>query len=48
MEKLEVIYSRRIKADYAIDNIEKEEAQNSLSIASNFIAFLLDKRGKVE
>ena len=41
MEKLELIYSRRIKADYTVDNIEKEEAQNSLSIAINFIAFFL-------
>lgn len=48
MEKLELIYFRRIKADYTVDNIEKEESQNSISIASNFIAFFLDKRGKVE
>ncbi len=48
MEKLELIYFRRIKADYTVDNIEKEEAQNSISIASNFLAFFLDKRGKVE
>jgi len=48
MEKLELICSRRIKADYYVDNIEKEEAQNSLSIATNFITFFLDKRGKVK
>ena len=48
MEKLELIYFRRIKADYMVDKIEKEEALNSLSIATNFIAFFLDKRGKVE
>lgn len=48
MEKLELIYFRRIKADYTVDNIEKEEAQNTISIASNFITFFLDKRGKVE
>ncbi len=47
MEKLELIYSRRIKADYYVDNIEKDEAQSSLSIASNFTAFLLDKKCKV-
>ena len=48
MEKLELIYIRRIKADYTVDSIEKEEVQNTISIASNFIAFFLDKRGKVE
>ena len=47
MEKLELICSRRIKADYYVDNIEKEEAQNSLSIASHFVAFFLDKIGRV-
>ena len=48
MERLELIYSRRIKADYYVDSIEKEEALNSISIASHFVTFFLDKIGKVE
>jgi uncharacterized protein (UPF0332 family) len=48
MEKFELLYSHRIKADYYIDEVEKEEADNSIQIASDFVSFFLDNKGNPE
>lgn len=48
MEKFELLYSCRIKADYYIDEVEKEEAANSIQIASDFVSFFLDNKGNTE
>lgn len=48
MEKFELLYSLRIKADYYVDKVEKEEADNSIQIASNFISLFLDNKGNIE
>lgn len=48
MEKFELLYSRRIKADYYAEKVEKEEADDSIRIASSFVSLFLDKKGDVE
>jgi hypothetical protein len=48
MERFELLYSRRIKADYYVDKVEKEEADNSIQLASIFISFFLDNKGNPE
>lgn len=48
MEKFELLYSHRIKADYYIDEVEKEESDNSIQIASDFVSFFLDNKGNPE
>ncbi|MEW6213601.1 MAG: HEPN domain-containing protein [Nitrospirota bacterium] len=48
LEKFELLYSRRIKADYYVDKVEKEEADNSIQLASDFISFFLDNKGNPE
>ena len=48
MEKFELLYSRRIKADYYAEKVEKEEADDSILTASSFVSLFLDKKGNVE
>jgi len=48
MEKFELLYSRRIKADYYVDKIEKEEADDSIQMASSFVTLFLDNTGNIE
>lgn len=48
MEKFELLYSRRIKADYYVEKVEKEEADDSIQMASSFVSLLLDNRGNIE
>jgi uncharacterized protein (UPF0332 family) len=48
MEKFELLYSRRIKADYYVDKIEKEEADDSIQMASSFVRLFLDNTGNIE
>jgi hypothetical protein len=43
-----LLYSRRIKADYYIDEVEKEEAANSIQLSSDFVSFFLDNKGNPE
>lgn len=45
MDKFELLYSRRLKADYYIDEVEKEEADNSFQLASDLVSFFLDNKG---
>lgn len=47
-DKFDLLYSRRIKADYYAEKVEKEEADDSILIASSFISLFLDKKGDVE
>jgi uncharacterized protein (UPF0332 family) len=48
MEKFELLYSRRIKADYYIDRIEPGESDESLQIAADFVSFFLENKGDLE
>lgn len=48
MEKFELLYSRRIKADYYVEKVEKEEASDSIQIASSFVSLFLDNKGNIE
>lgn len=45
LERFELLYSRRIKADYYVDKVEKEEADDSIQLATNFISFFLHSKG---
>ncbi|MBI5194972.1 MAG: HEPN domain-containing protein [Nitrospirae bacterium] len=48
MSKFEILYSRRIKADYYVDKVVKEEAGDSFKLASDFISLFLDNKGIIE
>lgn len=48
MAKWEILYSRRLQADYYIDKVRKEEADNSFQLASNFVSLFLDNKGVIE
>lgn len=48
IEKFELLYSRRIKADYYIEKVDKEEADDSMQIASSFVSLFLDNKGDLE
>ncbi len=48
MEEFELLYSRRIIADYYVDKVEKEASDDSIRIASSFVSLFLDKKGDVE
>ena len=48
MEKFELLYSRRIKADYYIDKVDKEESTTSIQLSSDFVSFFLDNKGNPE
>lgn len=48
MEKMQILYQCRVKADYYPENIEEDEAMNSIRTAYDFIEYFTNEERRFE